>query len=114
MKFTTTTLDGEVQCIALDGRLDIDGTRAIDERFAFLTTGRRDRIVVDLAGVSFLASIGIRLLMNAARGQKTRGGRLVLAAAQPAVREVLETAGIDQLIPLHEDVETARAAIAAD
>ncbi len=114
MKFTTSTLDGEVQCIALDGRLDIDGTRAIDERFSFITTSRRDHIVVDLAGVGFLASIGIRLLMTAARGQKGRGGRFVLAAPQAAVREVLETAGIDQLIPLHPDVESARTAVASD
>jgi anti-sigma B factor antagonist len=113
MKFTTSTLDGEVQCIALDGRLDIDGTRAIDERFSFITTGRKDRIVVDLSGVSFLASIGIRLLMTAARGQKGRGGRFVLAAPQSVVRDVLETAGIDQLIPLHADVESARAAASA-
>jgi anti-anti-sigma factor len=77
-----------------------------------MATGRKGNIVVDLAGVSFLASIGIRLLMTAARGQKGRGGHLVLAAAQPPVLKVIQTAGIDQLIPVYPDVETARAAIA--
>jgi hypothetical protein len=36
----------------------------------------------------------------------------VLAAAQPPVLKVIQTAGIDQLIPVYPDVETARAAIA--
>jgi anti-anti-sigma factor len=113
VKMETEQLPGDVQRIRLEGRLDIEGTQAIDMRFAALTTTREARIVVDLGAVSFLASIGIRLLITAARGQKGRGGSYVLAAAQPAVSKVLRSAGIDQLIPLYEDVESARAAIAA-
>jgi anti-anti-sigma factor len=109
----TEMLPGEVQRISFDGRLDIEGTQAVDMRFSSLATTGKAHIVVDLTAVSFLASIGIRLLITAARGQKGRGGKLVLASAQPAVRKVLVSAGIDQLVPLFDDVETARAAIAA-
>lgn len=113
MKMETEMLPGEVQRISLDGRLDIEGSQAIDLRFSTLATTKKAQIVVDLAGVSFLASIGIRLLITAARGQKGRGGLLVLASAQPAVTKVLQSAGIDQLIPVYPDVESARVAIAA-
>jgi hypothetical protein len=41
--------------VALEGRLDIDGTQAIDVHLFFMATGRKGNIVVDLAGVSFLA-----------------------------------------------------------
>jgi len=109
----TDVLPGEVQRISLEGRLDIDGSQAIDVRFSAQATTRKANIVVDLAAVTFLASIGIRLLITAARGQKQRGGKLVLAAAQPAVRKVLASAGIDLLIPVYDDVESARAAIVA-
>ena len=113
MKLESTQLADDVQCIRLEGRLDIDGARAIEDRFAFLTTTSAAKIIVDLSGVSFLASIGIRLLMTSARGQQGRGGKLVLAAAQPMVSKVLVTAGIDQLIPLFEDVDTAHAQLNA-
>lgn len=113
MKLESEALPGDVQRIALEGRLDIDGTQAVDVRFSALATTRKQNLVVDLAGVSFLASIGIRLLITAARGQKGRGGRLVLACPQPAVRKVLESAGIDQLVPLFDDLESARATLAA-
>ncbi|MCM2327657.1 MAG: STAS domain-containing protein [Lysobacter sp.] len=109
----TEVLPGDVQRISLDGRLDIEGSQAIDVRFSALTTTRKAHIVVDLAAVSFLASIGIRLLITAARGQKGRGGKLVMASAQPAVKKALVSAGIDQLVPLYDDLEAARAAIVA-
>ena len=51
MKFDTAELEGDVQRIALEGRLDIDGSQAIDARFSFMATGRKGNIVVDLAGV---------------------------------------------------------------
>lgn len=109
----TAVLPGEVQRISLEGRLDIEGSQAIDVPFSAHATAKKASIVVDLEAVTFLASIGIRLLITAARGQKGRGGTLVLAAAQPAVRRVLASAGIDLLIPVYDDVESARAAIAA-
>ena len=112
MKIDSTPLaDGLIQ-VSLEGRLDIEGARAVDDRFAFMTTTRRANVIVDLSAVSFLASIGIRMLMSAARGQKGRGGELVLAAAQPAVQKVLVTAGIDQLIAMYDDLDSARAAFA--
>ena len=113
MKLESTQLADKLLCIRLDGRLDIDGARAIEDRFAFLATTSTTNIIVDLAAVSFLASIGIRLLMTSARGQQTRGGKLVLAGAQPLVKKVLLTAGIDQLIPLFDDVDTAQAQLNA-
>lgn len=100
--------------VTLEGRLDIDGSRAIDDRFTFMTTTRKANIIVDLSAVTFLASIGIRTLMTAARGQQVRGGKLVLAAAQPIVQKVLVMAGIDQLITLFDSVEAAQTAFAGD
>jgi anti-anti-sigma factor len=109
MHFESSTLPGNITVITLHGRLDIEGAQAIDQPFSFATTVQAARLIVDLSGVTFLASIGIRLLMTTARAQGLRGGKVVLAAPPPLVRKVLETAGIDQLVPLFADVETARA-----
>lgn len=111
MKVESTSLAEHLIKVSLEGRLDIDGARAVEDRFAFLTTTSAANIVVDLSAVSFLASIGIRMLMTSARGQHGRGGKLVLAGAQPLVKKVLVTAGIDQLIPLFDDVDSARTSL---
>ena len=109
MQFESVDLPGEIVRLKLTGRLDVVGTEAINDRFTFATTARPAKIVVDLSGVNFLASIGIRLLLTSARAQASRGGKMILAAPQPIVRQVLKTAGIDRLVGIFEDVETALA-----
>lgn len=112
MPYQVTHLAGGVVCIALRGRLDIEGTHAVEPGFSYLTTVKADRFVIDLDGLDFLASIGIRLILTAARAQAARGGRMVLAAPQPLVRKVLVNAGVDQLMSVFDDVEAARADLA--
>jgi anti-anti-sigma factor len=111
MEFDTHEIDDATTVIQMTGRLDIDGTHAVDNRFAFAAATRKHNVIVDLSGISFLASIGIRMLITNARGQQGRGGKFVLAAPTETVRKVLEIAGIDQLIPLHDTVAAALAAI---
>ena len=91
----------QVRRIILTGRLDLLGTAEIETRFAALSAAAQRRVVVDLAGVSFLASIGIRSLITNAKAQQSRGGRMVLFVGDNApVAKTLEATGIDVLIPI--------------
>lgn len=110
---TIQQLEGDKTLIGLAGRLDIEGAQAIDDPFAYATTTRPRRIVVDLDQVSFIASIGVRTLLSAARAQSARGGRIVLARPSPMVLRVLQTAGVDQLMPVCGSIESATAALDA-
>ena len=98
--------------IDVEGRLDMDGVREIEDVFSYAVTSKQARIVLNLAGVSFLSSIGIRMLMTAVRGQQQRGGKVLFAAPDAMVRRVLETAGIDRLVPLLDTVEEATRSLA--
>lgn len=100
-----------ITVVSLTGRLDLEGARELETTYTFETTSRRGLIVVNLEAVSFLASIGIRTLLSSARAQDQRGGKLVLAGPDPLVRKVIETAGVDQLIPLYPTVDLAEAAL---
>ena len=60
---------------------------------------------MDLSEVSFLASIGMRTLLSNAKALGLKGGRMVLLNPQPMVATALSTAGIDTLIPMHQDLE---------
>lgn len=96
-----------VDKISLAGRLDSAGAQAIDMRFTALTATRKALIVVDLSELSFIASMGLRTLVTNARAQLKRGGKLVLARPQPLVGEVLKAAGIDAMIPIYGDLDSA-------
>ena len=111
MHLQTVDLPGNIVQLNLDGRLDLQGTEAINVKFTYLTTVHAGKYIVDLSQVTFLASVGIRMLLTCARTQASRGGKMVLAAPAPPVRKVLEAAGVDQLVPLLADVEAAKASL---
>ena len=49
-----------------------------------------DRLVLDLSGLEYISSAGLRVLMLASRDVKTRNGNLVVCGLQPVVREIFE------------------------
>lgn len=99
--------------IRLTGRLDIPGIDAISSTFADLSASTRRRVVVDLSGVTFLVSFGIRELITNAKAIQQRGGRMVIHVGDnKAVHKTLTTTGIDTLIPTFTDAAQAdRAAL---
>ncbi len=86
--------------IRLTGRLDIAGIDAVSETFTELSLATHRQVIVDLSGVNFLVSFGIRELITNAKLIQQRGGRMVIFVGDnKAVRKTLETTGIDTLIP---------------
>jgi len=103
---TQETPDGVIT-IVLTGRMDIAGTQEIEQQFTTLAAGRKALVAVDLSGVSFLASIGMRTLVSSARAQMNRGGAMALVNPGPMVNQALIAAGLDSLIPIYPDIEQA-------
>lgn len=98
--------------IVLDGRLDIAGASVIDLQFSAIA-GSHKAVVVDLGGVSFLASIGIRTLLLGAKTVQRRGGTLILLNPVAEVERVLDVMGAAELMPIYRDTEAALAAALA-
>jgi len=107
MQISVTQLDGDVVHVTLAGRMDALGADKIAIAFTGATAARKAWVVVDLGGVDFLASAGLRQFFANARAQQQRGGLLVLAAAQPDVRAVLDATGVQQAIPVVDTVDEA-------
>ncbi len=107
MNMSIVELESGVTCIRLDGRLDAPGADRIDLRFTAAAASGKHHTIVDLGGVSFVASMGLRLLISTARALHVKGGRMVMFGAQDLVRDVLEQAAVDQIIPLVETEQQA-------
>jgi anti-anti-sigma factor len=99
LNITLSNLSGTVLRVELEGRLDAAGADAIGLRFTAATTAPGRSVMVSLVGVSFVASLGIRLLISSARALARKGPMMVLYGANDSVGSVLHDAGIDQLIP---------------
>ena len=64
-----------------------------------LVDAGRENIVVDLSGVSFLDSTGLRVLLVAHQQLSSLGGTLVLRGTPPRVARVFQLARVDHIIP---------------
>jgi anti-anti-sigma factor len=70
----------------------------------------QDHLVLDLSGVDYISSAGLRVLMLAAKQAKAQGGFLAVAAVQSTVQEILEISKFTLLLRL---MPTVREAVAA-
>ena len=98
--------------VRFEGRLDTAGVDAVETRFLATTGADRD-LIVDLGGVPLITSMGIRMLIGAARSMSLRKHRIVLFGAQALVAEVLETAAVDSLIATVATEAEARSLLGA-
>jgi len=102
----------DVTHVALSGPLDLAGVAAVERRFVIQTAVRRHPTIVDLSKVELLASIGIGMLVEAARGLRLHGRKLVLLAPTPPVERVLAATHVIEILPIARTLDEARALLA--
>ena len=91
----------------------IDGVNARDFEEAMKTTISADdtAVVLDLEGLSYISSAGLRVILLIAKTLRKRNAGLVLCSLSDPIREVFEISGFDKIIPVHASREQALATI---
>jgi anti-sigma B factor antagonist len=104
---------GDSMVVAVGGELDILTSRQLDEH---LTRARRQhrRIVLDLAGVEFMDTSSLAVIVGHWKWLQAAGGMLVLAGARYRYTKTLWITGLADRLPLYDSVDEAVAAAAAD
>lgn len=100
--------------VAVRGDLDIEGTQALETRFAAIVAGRRLPAIVDLSGVGFITSFAIGMLVSASRSLRSRGRLLVLVGPTGKVAEVLAASRLHLAMPIVATEAEARALVDAE
>jgi len=111
MDLQYSEIEGPVRLIKLNGRLDTVGAGQIETKFAGYCSGDQVRVIVDLAEVDFLASIGIRLLLLNAKSIARRGGKMALLDPIPDVEAILELTAVSPLIAVCHGLAAAQEAV---
>jgi anti-anti-sigma factor len=107
LRLTTLRLSDTAYVCTLSGELDastVDAARAAFERIE--ADGAR-QVVVDLLGVTFFDSVGIGILMAAARRLRSGDGELRLVVDDPRVVRMLEITGIARQFRLDRTLSDA-------
>ncbi len=105
MEIKTRQVD-DVLIVEITGRLDTKGSGPAAEQMALLAQGGNDKILVNLSALEFLSSSGLRVLLRTAKLLPKPEGKMMICQARGVVKEVLEIAGFDALLDIH-DTEAA-------
>ncbi len=85
--------------ISLTGELDLAGADAVEHELLRVEQTDARIIRLDLSGLTFVDSSGLRLLFNAEARSRADSGRLILLRPPERVQRVLQIAGMDKLLP---------------
>lgn len=96
-----------VDIIRANGRIDSNSAPEFDNELKAALENGRHNIVLNLSGVSYMSSAGLRALISALRECKKHHGNVVLAAPSDRVKEVLELAGLSTIFNIYDDETTA-------
>ncbi len=109
----TSDISESIRVIRLDGRLGSPEVDKLETRFTALSVASGMNALVDLSGVGFIGSMGIRMFISTARAMQRKGRILVLFGAQELVQEVLDQVSLGDIIPVVADEQAACAQIPA-
>jgi len=105
----TQSADGLTR-VSLSGSFDVPGAGGVDHQFSVIGKQATD-VLVDLSGVTFLASIGVHILIRTAKAVAERGGRMIILNPIAASRKVLHATGVDSIIAIAETEADALAGL---
>ena len=96
--------------VVLTGRLDMVGAEVVALPLAALA-GAKQGLIIDMSGVSFIDSTGIRHLVAAAKALSCRNGVLVLLNPSPLIVAALTASGVTELLPMARSESEALSAL---
>ncbi len=92
--------EAEILVLELLGRLDTKTSGALEKSVAtHLGAGQR-RFILDLAGMEYVSSAGLRIFLMLAKKVTGSTGGLALCGLNPQVKEVFDIAGFTRLFTL--------------
>ncbi len=96
--------------ILLNGHITSATAPELEKALAAAIAGQTaPRSLLDLSGLVYTSSAGLRIFLAFAKRTKNAGGKLVFCRVQPAVHKVFEMSGFTEILTLVPDVAAARA-----
>lgn len=93
-----TVEDDGLSVVRVTGEIDIATADTVRAAVATAMEHGLTRLVIDMAGVSFMDSSGIAVLLEAAQGTDA----VLIRRPSNAVRRVIETTGLTEVLPIGE------------
>lgn len=111
MQVSEQRIDGAVVFVP-EGRIDNDTSAAFQSELMARVSAPDAKVVIDFAGVDYISSAGLRVLMMAAKTSKAGNGRIAVAAPTDVVREIFAISRFSHVLDIFDTRQEALVALA--
>ncbi|HEX9712963.1 MAG TPA: STAS domain-containing protein [Actinomycetota bacterium] len=98
----TTTRDADGVQVALTGEFDISEAPKVERELRAIEQEDPARIVIDLRGLSFMDSSGLRIIVSAHQRLATEGRRLYLIPGPAPIQRIFTVTRLDERLDFME------------
>jgi anti-sigma B factor antagonist len=108
LEIQSKRIEPDILVVAIAGRITMGREcKQLEWTTESLIREANRKIVFDLAGVTYIDSTGIGIIMMSAGQLKEVGGQLRVAGAKGHVEEVLKMTNVDKVVGLHPNIDAA-------
>ena len=108
---------GNARVVTPKGRLDHDNCEAFQADLGEhlqACSGAGAALVLDLSGLEYVSSAGLRCLMMGARQATSQGNRIMVSAPQPVVAEILQISRFNLVLQVFGTTREALASVSPE
>jgi anti-sigma B factor antagonist len=97
----------------LSGRLDGDTSASIEEDVLMAIKGGTREILLECSKLDSVTGVGMQSLLRLAREMRSARGKIAVCSLKPRVKEMFDVCGVENMIAIYEDCDSAQAALAS-
>lgn len=105
----STSQVGDLAVVTVGGEVDLDTASQLGDHALDAVRDVSPHVLLDLTGVTFMDSTGLKVLLSVQRRAELAGGSFGVAGPSRAVRKILALTGLDQTFDIYETVDEAPA-----
>jgi len=107
LRINVTKKPNYVYSVVLQGSIDTETHQQLEDEIGEIIDEKTKAIIFDMAGVSYISSIGIRVILLTQKASKKVGASFNMVNLQPQIKKVLDVMKIMPLINIFDDMPEA-------
>ena len=98
---------GNVKVVALRGKLDANSSQYVESQLLAIMNQGEDRLVLDFTELTYMSSLGLRVLMMVAKNISKVNGKLALAGLNDHIYEIFKIARFTSIFSIYHSCDEA-------
>tara|TARA_B100000315_G_C14309558_1_gene465677 strand:- start:242 stop:613 length:372 start_codon:yes stop_codon:yes gene_type:complete len=96
-----------VYTMKLNGSIDSDSYKYLEEELKELIDDKTKAVILDMGGVTYISSIGIRVIIGAKKGLQSKNATFAMTNLQPQIKKVFDVMKILPVVDIFDDMPEA-------